>query len=303
MTSKLSATSEPMSQGYEPSDGVVGEPDTASPRAPIAAEATRENRILRFLGWARGHAVSIGSVAGGLALWQLAGALDLVDPLFLPSLADTATRLWNDQATGGLGRDIIASAVPFVIGLVISVILGCAIGVLMGISSVSDRLFSPWVLGFNAVPRIAFIPICILIFGLTVQGKVAQVVLMGTFPMILNMRSGVRSVDAELVEMGRSFHASRLLTLRRIILPATLPFFIAGFRITIALSLIGVVVAEFFSSSAGIGYRLNIATQTFDITEVYAMVVLLAVAGIVLAQLVQVFERRIDRWQGGHGSK
>lgn len=238
------------------------------------------------------------SVLGGLGTWQLAAALRLVDPLFLPSLGTTVQRLSTDLAGGGLTADLRASAVPFATGLLVAIVAGCVVGTLMGLSRVVDQLLVPWVLGFNAVPRIAFVSVFIVVFGLGILGKAAVVTATAVLPMVLTMRSGVRSIDPDLVEMARSFDVRRGLLLRRVVLPATLPFFVAGFRITIALALIGQVVAEFFSARAGIGHRLNVASQTYDITEVYAMILVLAIVGIALAQGVTALEKRIQRWHG-----
>lgn len=242
--------------------------------------------------------VPLLSVIAGLAAWELCSVFTIVDPLFLPPLDQTFARLGDDFASGGLGHDIGVSAVPFAIGVALAIAGGCIIGVLMGLGSIADKALTPWVLGFNAVPRIAFVPMFIVLFGLGIEGKTAVVLATALFPMIINIRSGVKSVDPELLEMARAFRASRALVLRRIVLPSTLPFFVSGFRVAVALGLIGEVVAEFFSAHAGVGYRLNVASQTYDITEVYAMIVLLAVVGIALSQFGALLERRFERWNG-----
>jgi NitT/TauT family transport system permease protein len=287
-------TQEDLRDSAVPRQGIVG----AFSRQPTALDpATRTPLASRPRRWRFPVAATL-SIVGGLALWQLVCAIHLVDPLFLPSLTSTLQRLQKDFAQGGLWGDIGASAVPFAVGVALSVVIGCVFGVLMGLSRIADKVFTPWVLAFNAIPRIAFVPMFLVLFGLGFSKNVAVVTMSASFPMILNMRSAVKNVDTELIEMTRSFHASRLLTLRRLIFPSTLPFFVAGFRIAIALGLIGEVVAEFFSSNAGVGYRLNIASQTYDITEVYSMIIVLAVFGIGLAQLGHFLERRIDRWFG-----
>jgi len=242
--------------------------------------------------------VSVLSVLLGLALWEVIARLELVDPLVLPRLSETVRRLGNDLFREHLLRDLVATAVPFLVGTLLSVLLGSAIGAAMGASRWLDRVLGPWVLGLNAVPRIAFVSVFIVAFGLGMTSKVAVVTATAILPMVLTMRSGVRSLDREIMEMAASFRAPRGLILRRIVLPATTTYFVAGFRITVALALIGEVVAEFFSSSSGIGFRLQAASQTYDINEVYAMVLVLAVAGICSAQMVAFLERRVARWQG-----
>lgn len=238
------------------------------------------------------------SVLAGLGIWELIGALKLVDPLFLPRFSSTIQQLWQDLSSGSLTGDFVATGEPFLIGLGISVLAGSIIGVLMGLSRTGENILTPWVLGFNAVPRIAFIPMTVIAFGLGVTSHTAVVVATGIFPMIINMHAGVRSVDPELLEMSTSFRASRWLSLRRVVIPSTAPFFASGFRMTIALALIGEVVAEFFNASHGLGNRLNVASQVYNIKEVYAMMIVLAVIGIVLASLARLLERRVERWYG-----
>lgn len=242
--------------------------------------------------------IRIASVVVGLAIWQVIGAFKLVDQLFLPGLSTTLSQLWKELSSGALNKDFLATGEPFLIGLVISVVGGSLIGVLMGLTRVLEDILTPWILGFNAIPRIAFIPMTVIAFGLGIKAHAAVVVATGIFPMIINMHQGVRSVDPELLEMGTSFRASRWLTIRRVVMPSTAPFFVSGFRMTIALALVGEVVAEFFSANSGIGYRLNVASQVYDIVEVYSMMIILAVVGIVLASLIRLIERRVERWYG-----
>jgi ABC-type nitrate/sulfonate/bicarbonate transport system permease component len=221
-----------------------------------------------------------------------------VDPLTLPSFTGTVQQLWQDVSTGSLNSDFVATGEPFLIGLAISIVVGSVIGVAMGLSRLGETILTPWVLGFNAVPRIAFIPMTIIAFGLGVTAHSVVVVATAVFPMIINMHAGVRSVDPELLEMSTAFRASRWLNLRRVVIPSTAPFFSSGFRMAIALALIGEVVAEFFSANRGLGYQLNVASQVYNIKQVYAMMIVLAVIGIVLASLARLLERRVERWYG-----
>lgn len=276
-----------------PAERVAGSAAAAGPSAESRRRSRRPGRSRRTR-----LVLQCLSVVVGLGVWELIGALKLVDPLFLPRFSSTIQQLWRDLSSGSLGKDFVATGEPFLIGLAISIVAGSTIGMLMGLSRVLEDIFTPWVLGFNAVPRIAFIPMMVVAFGLAVKAHTAVVVATGLFPMIINMHIGVRSVDPELLEMSTSFRASRWLNLRRVVMPSTAPFFVSGFRMTIALALVGEVVAEFFSASRGIGYRLNVASQVYDIKEVYAMMIVLAVIGIVLASLGRLLERRVESWYG-----
>lgn len=287
-------------KGSEGPDSVqLDVPVTASSPAATgrAAQLGRRRRGGVQARWGR-LLIQCLSVLAGLGIWELLGQLKLVDPLFLPTFSSTVQQLWHDVSTGSLNADFVATGEPFLIGLAISILAGSIIGILMGLSRIGETILTPWVLGFNAVPRIAFIPMTVIAFGLGVTAHTSVVVATAVFPMIINMHAGVRSVDPELLEMSTSFRASRWLTLRRVVIPSTAPFFSSGFRMAIALALIGEVVAEFFSANRGIGYRLNVASQVYNIKEVYAMMIVLAVIGIVLASLARLLERRVERWHG-----
>jgi ABC-type nitrate/sulfonate/bicarbonate transport system permease component len=276
----------------------VGTSDSTPVRRDSGAEAEQARSTRSRQRWSFGRLGGLASVVGGLALWQLVAVLGWVDPLILPKFSDVISKLWSDLSAGELNEDIVATALPFAVGLVISIIAGALIGVLMGLSRVVDKILSPWVFALNSVPRIAFVPMLVVAFGLGFQMHLVVIISTATIPMIIPMHAGVRAVDVDLLEMGRAFRASRLVAIRRIVLPYSSPFFVSGFRVALGHALVGEIVAEFFASNAGLGFRLNTASQLYDITTAYGMIILLAIIGVALAQLARIVENRMKRWHG-----
>jgi NitT/TauT family transport system permease protein len=127
---------------------------------------------------------------------------------------------------------------------------------------------------------------------------VAVVFSLVVFPMVINAEAGIRSVDRGLVQMARSFGAKRTHVFLTVSLPAALPFVVSGLRIGVGRGLIGVVVGELFGARAGLGYLITNASQVFDMATLFVAVAILAAAGIVLTNLLQHAERRLDAWRG-----
>lgn len=246
---------------------------------------------------AKGLVSVVLSIAIGLGIWQLLAELHVVNKLFLPPFSSVVTILWDQLSSGTLNNDLAVSAIPLFAGLGLTLAVGTAVGLLMGRIKIVQRMMMPWVMTFNAIPRIALIPMIIIILGIGVVDHIFVVFLSAIFPMIINVAAGSANVDSGLLRMARSFHVSRRETLRLLVLPATIPYIVSGFRIAIGQGLIGIVVAELFVSSAGIGHRLFAAGQQFDTPEVYAMVVLIAAVGIVFSQVLGALERRLESWK------
>jgi ABC-type nitrate/sulfonate/bicarbonate transport system permease component len=233
----------------------------------------------------------------GLVLWEVASRVELVDPLFLPRFTDVVGELWPLLSSGELNRDFVASGIPFLAGVLLATAIGITLGLAMGLIPVLNASLMPWVMICNSIPRIALIPMIIVILGISTSMHLFVVLLSATFPVLLNVASGSASVDPHLKLMASSFGASRGLVIRKVVLPATVPFMIAGLRLALGHALIGIIVAELFASKDGIGHRLFQAGHLFDTTGVYAMVIVIAAVGVLINQGLGFFERRLSVWR------
>jgi ABC-type nitrate/sulfonate/bicarbonate transport system permease component len=181
-------------------------------------------------------------------------------------------------------------------GLAIAILLGTAIGLAIGRSSIADRMLRHYVHGFYAVPMIVILPLLTLWLGYTGAARLATIVFAALFAIIVNVADGARSVPREYVEVARAFRSQRLRMLFEVVLPASMPYFLAGLRLAAGRALIGAIVAEFFTAIAGLGYFILYATRTFRHDEAFVAVILLTAFGLAFDALVGWGTRRFLPW-------
>ena len=181
-------------------------------------------------------------------------------------------------------------------GLLIAVVFGTAIGLVIGRSSIADRMLRHYVNGFYAVPMVVVLPLVSLWFGYTGAARLATIVFAAVFAIIINVADGARSVPREYLEVARSFRSDRVRMLIEIVLPAATPYFLAGLRLAAGRALIGAVVAEFFTAIGGLGYFILYNSRTYHHDEAFVGVLLLAAFGIGCELLVAGSTRRFLPW-------
>jgi ABC-type nitrate/sulfonate/bicarbonate transport system permease component len=181
-------------------------------------------------------------------------------------------------------------------GLAITIVAGTAIGLLMGRSTVVDRMIRVYINGFNALPMIIVLPLFSLWFGYSTNSRIATIIFAAIFAITMNVADGARSVPREYLEVARSFRSGRLRMLTNIVLPASMPYLLAGFRLAAGRALIGAVVAEFFLSIGGLGYYILYNSRSYHHNEAFVGVLLLAAFGVGFEVAVQWMTRRFMPW-------
>ena len=248
----------------------------------------------RFGQWLSRRRWRLGSIVGGLLLWELCSRY-FANPLFLASpshIAVAVVKLWQSR----LPNDIALSAAEFLIGYVLATFAGIGLGLAMATSERAKEVCEPWITGLYATPTIALAPLFILWMGIGIWSKVAVVFILVIFPVVLNTEAGLRTTSRQLIETVRSFGATKSQIFWKVSLPSALPFIFAGLKIGIGRGLIGVVVAELFGSRAGLGQLISQSAETFNMPELFAGVVILAIAGITITSAFAAFERRVVHW-------
>jgi len=257
--------------------------------------------IGRFLreAWKRHQTLITRLVAIGLVLgtWEWAVSSGAINPLFLSSPSSVLVRLAEVFANGTIWPHILASGEVALWAFALSVGVGVPLGMLMGRVRLARDTLEPFIIAKYSSPTVAFLPILIIWLGIGVMSKVALVFLGGVFVIIINTEAGVSNVDRKLVETARSFMASEFQILRKIVLPGSLPFIIAGIRLAVGRILIYVVIAEMFASTAGLGYLIFQAGAMYDTTMIFVGVTILAATGIVMNSLLRVLEQKIAPWR------
>ena len=244
---------------------------------------------------AQRYALAGASVLAGLLLWEAVGRL-VKNALFLATPSQVVVELGRLWQAGELQRHAWVSTQEFALGFVIAVALGIPIGLAMAASKRTTIMVSPWISGLYATPVIALAPLFILWFGIGIWSKVAVVVALVVFPVVINTEAGLRNADRHLIEAIRSFGANKLQLFLKVSLPCALPFVLAGLRLGVGRGLIGVVVGELFGARAGLGFMITQAAEVFNMPRLFAGVVVLAGAGIALTAAFQALERRLVPW-------
>ena len=181
-------------------------------------------------------------------------------------------------------------------GLAIALVAGTIIGLLMGRSLVMERLIRHYVNGFYAMPMIIVLPLFSLWFGYSGAARIGTIIFAAIFAITMNVADGARSVPREYLEVSRSFRSGRLRTLIDIVLPASMPYLLAGFRLAAGRALIGAVVAEFFLSIGGLGYYILYNSRAYHHNEAFVGVLLLAAFGVSFELLVNWCTRHFMPW-------
>jgi ABC-type nitrate/sulfonate/bicarbonate transport system permease component len=232
-----------------------------------------------------------------LAGWEILARTVLTNRLFFaaPSeVALAAARLWE---TGELERHIEVSFTELFYGVLVAIVVGTALGVIVGISQRVRDYSEIYITALYATPLVAVTPLLILWLGIGVASKVAVVFLTAVFPILINTISGVRATEALLIEVAQSFCATRRQIIMKVMLPSALPFILTGVRLGIGRGIVGVVVGELFGSQAGLGYLIYTSGQTFDVPSLFVGIVTLALAGVGLTFAAELVERRALRWR------
>jgi len=242
------------------------------------------------------HLAGVLSVLGGLLFWELVSRLLVANALFLAAPSQIVYAIYQLTLTGELGRHIYISSIEFVIGYVIAAVIGIALGFGMASNARFKQAMQPWISGFYATPTIALAPLFILWLGIGIWSKVLVVIFLVLFPVTINTEAGLRTTSERLIEMLKSFGASRSQIFFKVSLPSALPFILAGLKLGIGRGLIGVVVAELFGSRAGLGRLISQSADAFNMPELFAGVIVLAIAGIAMTAGFGWLEKRLVPW-------
>jgi ABC-type nitrate/sulfonate/bicarbonate transport system permease component len=257
---------------------------------PRSSASQREKRV----NFALGTAV----ILAFLALWELVGRLALVNPLFTSSPSRVILAGIGLVQDGTLLRHLATSGAEFTLGYGVAVLIGFPLGIALGWFKLANASFGPFISAMQATPRIALMPLFIIWFGLGITSKIVVVMLSAIFPLIVNLQVAMSTIDADLVRVARAYGATRWQIFRSVALPTSVPFLITGLRLAAGRGLLGVIVAEIYGGSKGIGYMIQYAGATFQTDKVFAGVLVVAATGITLDVTLHRLGRHFDKWRG-----
>ena len=241
----------------------------------------------------RGAAASLALLVAFLIAWEWGPGLFDIPTFIVPPLsmvAQEAVRMWQVNHllmhTGVTAGEVLA-------GFALGSLLGAFIGYLLGMSPATELALSPYILALQIAPKVAFAPLFILWMGFTVYPKILVAVLIVFFPVMVNVLTALRTVDPDLVNLARSFKATRAQIFWKIEFPASIPALFAGLRIGATLAVVGVVVGEFVGGNLGLGFLLTFGEGQANTPMVFVSILMLTVIGGLAYLAVVATEQRV----------
>lgn len=231
-----------------------------------------------------------------LAIWEIAARF-WVDRMFLAPPSQIVTNLHRVFGTKGVPEALALTLFELAVAFAIAVAAGLVLGLSIGLSRFARRSFMPIVLLLYGIPQITILPLFVLYFGIGAASKIAFGVTHGIFPIVLTIVAGVQNMKPIHMTSARSMGANRWHILRYVIFPHMIPSFFAGMRQGMTGVLLGVLLAELYVSTAGIGHFTSLFTQSFDPTRLLGLVSILAAMAIALNEVVRRFEAYFSRWR------
>ena len=267
---------------------------SAAPRVCIPAPRPAPAQRLRAL-LLSPNAIRTASVAVFFVIWEYYGRR--MDPIFMapPSaIFEAAVTLIR---SGALEKAMVQTLWPFAVGMALTVIVGILLGIVMAQWRMLEYVLDPFINALYAIPRIALVPLIILWAGLEFAGKVTILVSVAIFPITVNTYAGIRDVRGSMLEIGRAYGATEWQIFWKIVLPAAVPFIMAGVRLAVGLAIIGIIVAEFFTAISGLGGMIVEYANVFATAKLFVPIIVIALIGVILTELVMWLERRMSRWR------
>lgn len=239
-------------------------------------------------------------------LWEAFARSGMINQVFFPTASGMFTTLFQGLTSSAPPDAIISGQIidhllytvrTLSIGIALACIIGIPSGLLMGGNRYVERILSPYVWGMASLPRIALVPLLILFMGFTVKMQITIVTMSAMFPIIINAWSGVKTTDKSLISAARTFGASRRQIYVHVILPYTLPFIVSGVQQGIGRGLVGVIIAEIFGGSSGLGFLITRAADTFNSELMYAVLLLLVTISLSFIKITKVVEAHVAPWR------
>ncbi|HEX2222233.1 MAG TPA: ABC transporter permease [Candidatus Limnocylindria bacterium] len=230
-----------------------------------------------------------------IGAWELY-ASGVSRALFAPPSAILESIMELAAVGGPLWGALAVSLGALLVGFGLAIVVGVAIGLLMGRFRPLEYVLDPYVSFLYALPSIALIPLLVIWFGIDAQLRLALVFLAGVFPVIINTMAGVKNVDPELLDVGRVAQASERQMMWTIVLPASLPFIFAGVRVALSQALVGVIVAEMTAIITGLGGMIIRFANFFQTAHLFVPILAIMVVSVALTELMKRLERRLTPW-------
>jgi NitT/TauT family transport system permease protein len=248
----------------------------------------------RSLPWFAGYGLPIASFIVGIILWELYVRVFKV-PAFLFPAPSAIVQVYFTGRIDWFGQTL-ATLTTAMFGLVIGVAVGFAIALVITLSPVLNKILMPYIVALQVLPKVAIAPILYILLGFSDTSRILLIVILTFFPIVINTSTGLTDVDRNLVHLLKSLGASDRAVFWKVRLPNSMPYFFDGLKIGVSGALVGAIVAEFVSSSKGLGFLILNSQYTFNTTAAFGAFVILTVLGLLLYASVILLGRRLMPW-------
>ena len=248
----------------------------------------------RLVDYAQRLRAPVGFALSLLVLWEAACIAFSVNEFALPRPSLIFAAMLARWAE--LGPHVAQTTFSTIVGFALGVAIGFVLGVLIGASRIVHRMTYPSLIGFNAIPKVAFVPVLVIWFGIGTPPAVLTAMLICLFPVVVVVSTSIATVAPELNDVLRAVGARRIDVLMKVGVPQSMPYFFGSLKIAITLAFIGAVTSETVAANAGIGFMMMKALSNFDILLVFAGVMSLVLLGIVFYAASVIVESRVTGW-------
>lgn len=239
-----------------------------------------------------------GSLALILVVWQLVGPH--IDPIFFSYPSKIAVAFWRLSVSGELPHFLGQSLLVLGYGLLAAIAAGIPLAVLMARVRWLDWALELPINALYSTPLVALVPLLVLWFGIYLKAKIIVVFLFAVFPILINTYQGVRECDRNMLEVARSFRSTEWQVWQDVLLPFALPYVTSGVRLAIGRGLVGMVIAEFYTTISGLGFMIMRYANNFEMDKTFVPVLVLMALGVSLTSALKWLERRMAPWSAIH---
>jgi NitT/TauT family transport system permease protein len=238
-----------------------------------------------------------------LGLWEVLASVRVIDTRFFPAPSNIFMVVWQmmqpstQYPSGELWTNLGISLQRIAIGFLIGAVPGVIVGLAIGLFSPVRAIIQPLVDATFPIPKIAVLPLFIMIFGIGEESKYAIIATAVIYLVLINTAAGVRNIDRIYLDVGKNFHASRLMMFTDIALPGALPLILTGIKLGMGVALLVIVSAEFVGAKSGLGYLIWTSWQVFQVEKMYVGLAVIALVGVAIAVLLNAVERWLIPWR------
>ena len=262
------------------------------------AGSTQAQAVVKTPWWEHAALYRYGFVVVLLIVWEMVAPF--ISPIFFTSPSKIAIAFYETTVSGELPYFLAQSLEVMVYGLVTAIVVGIPLGVAMARIRWLDWALDLPINALYATPLVAVVPLLVLWFGIYLKAKIIVVFLFAVFPILINTYQGVRECDKGMIEVAQSFRSSEWRMWQDVLLPFAVPYIIAGLRLAIGRGLIGMIIAEFYTTISGLGFMITKYANVFAMDKTFVPVIVLMVLGVSLTTLLKWVGRRIAPWSAAN---